>query len=74
MPLVHVHMAEGRTPQQKRELLSRITRAVQESIGAPVDSIRVWITEFRPDEYMVGGELLADRRGSTDVGASGGGR
>jgi phenylpyruvate tautomerase PptA (4-oxalocrotonate tautomerase family) len=31
-------------------------------IGAPVDSIRVWINEFEPTEYMAGGVLLADRR------------
>lgn len=62
MPLIHVQMAKGRTPQQKHALLSSITEAVQHSIEAPLPSIRVWITEFEPAEYMAGGETLAARR------------
>lgn len=62
MPLIEVHMAEGRTLEQKQQLLSAITEAVHASIGVPVASIRVWIHEFRASEYMAGGEILADRR------------
>lgn len=61
MPLIQVSMAEGRTPAQKRALLEAITRAVQESIGAPLPSIRVWIHEFSPEGFIAGGEVLADR-------------
>jgi 4-oxalocrotonate tautomerase len=61
MPLIQVHLAAGRTDDQKKVLLAAITDAVQRSVGAPVDSIRVWITEFQPTEYMAGGTLLADR-------------
>jgi 4-oxalocrotonate tautomerase len=61
VPLINVHMAEGRTEQQKRALLHEISRAVQAAIGAPEASIRVWITEFKPSEYLAGGEILADR-------------
>jgi len=62
MPLIEVHMAEGRTDEQKHALLGAITDAVQQSIGAPIDSIRVWIHEFRRDEYMSGGTLLSDKQ------------
>jgi 4-oxalocrotonate tautomerase len=62
MPLIQVSMASGRTDEQKRALLEAVTHAVHTSIGAPVDSIRVWIHEFEPTEYMAAGELLADRR------------
>jgi 4-oxalocrotonate tautomerase len=62
MPLVQIHLAEGRTPEQKRALLEGITRAVQDSVGAPLSSIRVWINEFSPDDYMAAGELLTDKR------------
>ncbi len=57
MPLIEVHMLEGRSEEQKKELLEAITRAVHESIGAPLPSIRVWIQEFSPKEFMVAGEL-----------------
>ena len=55
-------MAAGRTPEQKRALLAAVTQAVQDSIDAPLDSIRVWISEFAATDYMAAGELLADKR------------
>ncbi|MDO8361889.1 MAG: 2-hydroxymuconate tautomerase [Actinomycetota bacterium] len=62
MPLVHVHMAKGRTDEQKRALLQGITRVMHETVGAPVESVRVWISEFEATEFIAGGEILADRR------------
>ena len=62
MPLINVHMAAGRTDEQKRAMLSAVTEAVHTSIGAPVESIRVWITEMEPTGFMAGGELLSDRQ------------
>ncbi len=62
MPLVEIHMLEGRTEMQKRALLDAVTDAVRNSLGVPLTSIRVWIQEFSPKEYMVAGELYADRK------------
>lgn len=62
MPLVNVHMATGRTLEQKRALMTAITDAVTEHLGAPRDSVRVWITEMDPTDYMAAGELLADKQ------------
>jgi len=62
MPLVEIHLLEGRTDEQKKALLTSVTKAVQESIGAPLDSIRVWVQEFSPREYMAAGVLAADRK------------
>ncbi len=62
MPLVNVNMAAGRTDEQKHALMAAITQAVHDTLGAPVPSIRVWITEFAPTEFMAGGETLAERR------------
>lgn len=62
MPLVHVQMAEGRTPEQKRALMTAMTDAVVEHLGASRESVRVWITEFPETDFMAAGEVLADRR------------
>jgi 4-oxalocrotonate tautomerase len=62
MPLVEIHLLEGRTDEQKEKLLSAVTRAVQESIGVPLSSVRVWLQEFSPKEYMAGGELYAKKK------------
>jgi 4-oxalocrotonate tautomerase len=62
MPLVEIRMLEGRTDQQKRALLDAVTESVRDSLGVPLTSIRVWIQEFSPKEYMVAGELYTDRK------------
>jgi 4-oxalocrotonate tautomerase len=62
MPLIEIHLLEGRTDEQKKVLLSSVTKAVHESIGAPLESIRVWVQEFSPREYMIAGVLAADRK------------
>jgi 4-oxalocrotonate tautomerase len=62
MPLIEIHMLEGRTDAQKKALLASVTAAVQESIGAPIESIRVWIQEFSPPEYMAAGVWYGDKK------------
>lgn len=62
MPLVEIHMLGGRTDEQKRALLDGVTEAVRRSLGVPLTSIRVWIQEFSPKDYMVAGELYAERK------------
>jgi 4-oxalocrotonate tautomerase len=57
MPLVEVHLLEGRTDEQKEALLKAITEAIHESIQAPLPTIRVWIDEFSSKHYMIAGEL-----------------
>jgi len=62
MPLIEIHMLEGRTDEQKKALLESVTRAVRKSIGAPVESIRVWIQEFSRPEYMAAGVWYGDKK------------
>ena len=66
MPLIQVSLAAGRTEEQKRALLQALTAAAHESSGAPVASIRVWIHEFPPENFIAGGELIADRRAAAE--------
>lgn len=62
MPLIEIHLAEGRTKDQKRKLLESVTQAVHESLNVPLTSVRVWIDEFAPDEFMIAGELMSELR------------
>ena len=62
MPLVNVHMADGRSAAQKKALMAAITDAMHEHIGAPRESVRVWINEFPNTDFMAGGEVLADKQ------------
>lgn len=62
MPLVNVTMARGRTIEQKSAMLHAIADAIHESIGAPRDSIRVWVTEVDNTDFLAGTEILADKQ------------
>lgn len=62
MPLVNIHMAQGRDPAAKKALMDAITAAMHEHVGAPRESVRVWINEFPSTDFMAGGELLKDKQ------------
>lgn len=62
MPLVNVSMARGRTSAQKEAMLRAIADAIHDSIGAPRDSIRVWVTEFENTDFLAGSEILAEKQ------------
>jgi 4-oxalocrotonate tautomerase len=61
MPLVEIHLLEGRSAEEKREVLAAVTRAIEESTHTPLERIRVWIHEIPKTEYMVGGRTAAER-------------
>jgi 4-oxalocrotonate tautomerase len=59
MPFIQVTMMEGRTVEQKHELMKQLTEAVANSIGSNPSSVRVAIYEVTPDEWSVGGEPMS---------------
>lgn len=56
MPLIEVTMIEGRTTAQKAALIEKVTDAVVEAIGAPIQSIRVCIREIPGENWGVAGK------------------
>lgn len=56
MPFIHAQILAGHSTEQKKDLLQNSTKAVQDSIGAPVGSIRVTLQEFQQDEVIIAGE------------------
>ena len=61
MPFVNVKMLDGRTKDQKRELVKAITDALQNICGAKPESTMVVIEEVTRDHWAVGGVLISDR-------------
>ncbi|VXB80977.1 2-hydroxymuconate tautomerase (promiscuous) [Bacillus sp. 349Y] len=61
MPYVTVKMLEGRTDDQKRALVEKVTEAVSETTGAPEEKIVVFIEEMTPNHYASGGKRLSDQ-------------
>jgi len=61
MPIIHVEMLEGRTNDQKRTLASELTDAFIRSCGGDASSVRVVMRDVPPENWAIGGTLVADR-------------
>ena len=56
MPLIEVTLAEGRSPEKLRALISRLTEAVVETGVAPKQSVRVIVREVPPTHWAAADE------------------
>ena len=63
MPLVEVTLVEGRSPEQLRTLISRLTTAVVDSVGAPKENVRVVLREVPATHWAAGDVTIEERRG-----------
>lgn len=61
MPVVNFHLVAGAaTAEQHVQLLRRATTLYADLLEAPLDRIRVFITEHPANQFMVKGELASD--------------
>ena len=67
MPLVEVTLGQGRTPEQIRGLLTAVTNAVVESIGAPKENVRVVVREVPLTHWAAGDVTLAERNAAATI-------
>jgi 4-oxalocrotonate tautomerase len=56
MPLVQVTLVRGRTVEQKHALIASVSQAVAQSLGTPIERVRVAIYEVGGDEWGIGGQ------------------
>jgi len=61
MPFVSVRLLEGRTQDQKRQLVKTITDALVDICDADRDTTMVVIDEIPRDHWARGGVLLSER-------------
>jgi 4-oxalocrotonate tautomerase len=61
MPLVQVTLLQGRTADQKRKIVQRITDAMVEEAGSRREAIVVTFVELSKESYASGGVLMADK-------------
>jgi 4-oxalocrotonate tautomerase len=60
MPYVTVKMLAGRTEEQKKALVEKVTDAVVETTGAPKEKVVVFIDEMTTNHYGVAGKRVSD--------------
>ncbi|MGH8784529.1 MAG: 2-hydroxymuconate tautomerase [Cupriavidus necator] len=60
MPIMQVFLIEGRTDEQKARLIRALTDAAVEAVGAPVETVRVMITEVPKAQFGIGGKTAKE--------------
>lgn len=55
MPFAHIFMIEGRTEEQKKAVIEKVTQALVEAVDAPKQNVRVWITEVPKENWGIAG-------------------
>ncbi|MGE4240572.1 2-hydroxymuconate tautomerase [Ramlibacter sp.] len=60
MPIANIQMIEGRTAEQKKAVIEKVTAALVEATGAPKETIRVLITELPKDNWGIAGVTARD--------------
>lgn len=61
MPLVQVTLAQGRSPEQLRVLIGKLTEAVVDAVGAPKQKVRVVVYEVPATHWAAGDVTLQER-------------
>ncbi|ADP99802.1 MULTISPECIES: 4-oxalocrotonate tautomerase [Marinobacter] len=56
MPVAQINILEGRSDEQKEMLIREVTDAISRSLGAPVESVRIIITEMPKQHFGIGGQ------------------
>ena len=60
MPIVNIDWLEGRTQEQKREIVRRVTDVIVEVTGCPPEAVTVIFTDHPRHDIGKAGKLLSD--------------
>jgi 4-oxalocrotonate tautomerase len=60
MPFAQIYMLEGRTEEQKRAVIEKVTQALVEAVGAPVNTVRVLIQDVPKTNWGIAGTSAKD--------------
>ena len=56
MPIARISIMDGRTDEEKAVLIAAVTDAIHQSIGAPVENIRVLLDEVPRTQWGIAGK------------------
>ena len=62
MPTLRVELMEGRTPEQKKNLVRALTQAVVDTLGSKAESVDVLLYDIKRGDWATGGELWSEKK------------
>ena len=60
MPFAQIYLLEGRTEEQKRAVIEKVTDALCEAIDAKRDTVRVMVLDVPKAQWGIGGKTAKD--------------
>ncbi len=61
MPTIRVELMEGRTAEQKKELVKALTQAVVDTLGSKPEAVDVVLYDINRGDWATGGVLWSER-------------
>ena len=55
MPFAQIFMIEGRTEEQKKAVIEKVTQSLVEAVNAPKENVRVWIQDVPKENWGIAG-------------------
>lgn len=62
MPIIHVHLIEGRSVEQKRALVKKVTEAVCETVSVTPEHVKIIMHDMARHDYATAGVLKSDEQ------------
>ena len=63
MPIVQIHLMHGRSNEQKKLLVAKVTEAICNSIDVVPEKVKIILSDMMPNDYAIGGTLMMDQEG-----------
>ena len=60
MPTIRVEMLEGRTPEQKKNLVTALTQALVDTLGSKPEVVDVVLFDIPRTNWANGGKLFSE--------------
>ena len=62
MPILKVEILKGRSVEQKREMVRRVTDVIIDTLNCPKEAVRIIIREMEPENFAKAGILNIDNK------------
>lgn len=60
MPFAQIYLLDGRTEEQKRALIEKVTQAIVDAVASPRENVRVWIHDLPRENWGIAGKTAKD--------------
>lgn len=61
MPILQIHLLEGRDKEKKKKLVEKVTQAVCESLDVKPEQVRIILSEMARENYAAAGKLFSEK-------------